>query len=278
MTKDTWTTKWMVFGSYPTVMVAAFVLFVTLVEGAGGGAEQQVIVAAYVAVLTAAALITLHEAVLPYQTLWRPSLAEVRVDLLFMAAVQVALPYLLSITLVVLLATWLRMANQDVVDIWPHQSPVAAQACLMLLLSDLAHYLLHRLLHEIPFLWRFHAVHHSPQRLYWLKAGRDHPFSKGLLFLMDTLPFALLGVSQDVLSIYFIFSAVNGLYQHSNCEVCFGPLNYLLSGPELHRWHHSVFAKESNTNFGNNLIIWDILFGTRFLPKDRQVDRLGLVN
>ncbi len=273
MIKDTRIAKWMASGSYPTVMVAAFVLFVT-----GVGAELQVTVAAYIAMLAAAALVTLHEAVLPHRTLWRPRLAEVRVDLLFMAAVQVALPYLLSITLVVLLATWLRTASWDVVDIWPHQSPVAAQACLILLLSDLAHYQLHRVFHELPFLWRFHAVHHSPRRLYWLKAGRSHPFSKGLQFLVDTLPFALFGVGQDVLAIYLVFSAVNGFYQHSNCEVRFGPLNYLLSGPELHRWHHSVSAKESGTNFGNNLIIWDILFGTRFLPKDRQVDRLGLVN
>ena len=273
MNKDTRAAKWIAFGSYPTVMVAAFVLFAILV-----GAEQRAIVAAYVAVLAAAVLIMLHEAVRPYRILWRPRLAEVRVDLLFIAAVQVALPYLLSITLVTLLATWLRTASWDVVDIWPHRSPAAAQACLMLLLSDFARYLLHRLFHKIPFLWRFHAVHHSPQHLYFLKAGRSHPFNKGLGFLVDTLPFALLKVGEDVFAIYLVFYGVNILYQHSNCEVRFGRLNYIFSGPELHRWHHSAFAKESGTNFGSNLIIWDILFGTRFLPKDRQVDRFGLVN
>ena len=57
-----------------------------------------------------------------------------------------------------------------------------------------------------------------------------------------------------------------------------GPLNHIVSGPELHRWHHSEFSHESDTNFGNNLIVWDWLFGTRFLPADREVGRLGLVN
>ena len=61
-------------------------------------------------------------------------------------------------------------------------------------------------------------------------------------------------------------------------HVHLGPLNYIVSGPELHRWHHSELASESDTNFGNNLIIWDVLFGTRFLPKDREVGSLGLLN
>jgi sterol desaturase/sphingolipid hydroxylase (fatty acid hydroxylase superfamily) len=57
-----------------------------------------------------------------------------------------------------------------------------------------------------------------------------------------------------------------------------GWLNYIISGPELHRWHHSKTIKESNSNYGNNVIVWDILFGTFFYPKDRRVKELGLLN
>ena len=273
VTKDARIAKWIAGGAYPVVMAMAFALFTTTV---GWGVSA--ISAAYVAALVGAALVTLHEIVLPHRTQWRPNGAEVRADLLFMAAVQVALPYLLSITLAAALAAWLCTANLTATDIWPQRWPVAAQAGLMLVLADMPRYWLHRAFHRLPALWRFHAVHHSPQRLYWLNVGRFHPFDKGAQFLVDTLPFALLGVAPDVLAVYFVFYAVNGFYQHSNCEVRLGPLNYLVSGPELHRWHHSVCAKESDTNFGNNLIIWDILFGTRFLPQDRQVGRLGLVN
>ena len=124
-------------------------------------------------------------------------------------------------------------------------------------------------------MWRLHAVHHSPQLLYWFNVGRFHPIEKAVQYAFDTLPFALLGVSHEVLAAYFVFYALNGFYQHSNCRVRLGPLNYVVSGPELHRWHHSKLVHESNNNFGNNLIVWDVVFGTRFLPKDREVGELG---
>ena len=75
-----------------------------------------------------------------------------------------------------------------------------------------------------------------------------------------------------------MFYAVNGFYQHSNCDVRLGPLNQLVSGPELHRWHHSMIPSESDSNFGNNLIVWDTLFGTHYLPVGREVGPLGLIN
>jgi sterol desaturase/sphingolipid hydroxylase (fatty acid hydroxylase superfamily) len=53
-------------------------------------------------------------------------------------------------------------------------------------------------------------------------------------------------------------------------DVRLGPLNWIFSGPDLHRWHHSSVIEESNKNYGATLIFWDILFGTRFLPKDRR--------
>lgn len=92
------------------------------------------------------------------------------------------------------------------------------------------------------------------------------------------LPFIILGVNEKVLAGYFVFYSVNGFFQHSNCRVKLGFLNWIISGPELHRWHHSRLISESDNNYGNNLIIWDVIFGTRFLPSDRQVEELGLIN
>ncbi len=111
-----------------------------------------------------------------------------------------------------------------------------------------------------------------------MNVGRFHPLEKSVQYVFDTLPFVFLGVSADVLSVYFVFYAVNGFFQHSNCEVRLGLLNFIVSGPELHRWHHSRLLQESNNNYGNNLIVWDLLFGTRFLPKGRLVGDLGLLN
>lgn len=121
-------------------------------------------------------------------------------------------------------------------------------------------------------------MHHSPQKLYWLNVGRFHPLDKALQFLLDALPFMLLGVGESVIALYFVFYAVNGFFQHSNIQMKFGLLNYIISSAELHRWHHSRVAAESNSNYGNNLIIWDLIFGTRFLPDDREIHELGLKN
>jgi len=57
-----------------------------------------------------------------------------------------------------------------------------------------------------------------------------------------------------------------------------GPLNWIIAGPELHRWHHSGVLGEARSNYGNNLIVWDIVFATRYLPSGRKVDYLGIDN
>jgi len=259
-------------GAYPAIVGSACVLFAVL-----AGAGVPVALASYGAVLVGAAFITWHEIRLPYRPEWKPSRSEIGTDALYMLIVQVALPYLLSVTLVIELAQLLQTQGIALEGLWPHAWPAAAQAGLMLAAADLPRYWLHRAFHKFRPMWRLHAVHHSPHRLYWMNVGRFHPIEKAIQYAVDTLPFALLGVAPEVLAAYFVFYALNGLFQHSNCNVRLGPLNYLVAGPELHRWHHSELPKESDHNFGNNLIIWDVLFGTRFLP-DREVGPLGLTN
>ena len=107
--------------------------------------------------------------------------------------------------------------------------------------------------------------------------GRFHPLDKAIQFLGDSLPFLLLGVQPEVFAAYFVFYAVNGFYQHSNADIRLGFLNWIVAGPELHRWHHSTVIAESNANYGNNLIVWDVIFGTRQLPKERTVS-LSLIH
>ena len=260
-------------GSYPVVIVLGFALYLTL-----AGAGWYLTLASYGAALVGVGLITLHEMMLPYRRDWRPPAEEVRTDALFIIVVQAALPYLLAITVVIGLAGALQAGGLTVDIFWPHNIPIVAQVAMMLLAADFMRYWLHRAFHRYPLMWRLHAVHHSPPQLYTFNVGRFHPIEKSIQYALDTLPFALLGVSQEVLAAYFVFYALNGFFQHSNCRVNLGPLNYIVAGPELHRWHHSRRARESNKNFGNNLIVWDTLFGTRFLPQDRDVAEIGLRN
>ena len=259
--------------SYPGIVALGFIAYGVFL--ALGWAPT---LASSTAVVIGAGLVTLHEVRIPYRREWHPSASDVRSDGLFLALVQFALPRVLALTLVIALADLLEGAGLTVDGFWPHGWVVAAQVCLMLALADLPRYWLHRAFHRFAPMWRLHSVHHSPHRLYWLNVGRFHPIEKLIQYTVDTLPFALLGVSQEVLAAYFVFYAINGFFQHSNCDVRLGFLNYIVSGPELHRWHHSELPEESNHNFGNNLIIWDALFGTRFLPERREVGELGLLN
>jgi len=234
--------------------------------------------AAYVPVMLGALTVNLLERKFPHQPQWQPDRYDWGNDLVFMLLVQVLLPRFLSFFIAVTLLAALQQYGMVLEGFWPHQWPIAVQALLMLLAADLLRYWLHRAAHEWPPLWRLHAVHHSPKKLYWLNVGRFHPLDKSLQYLLDALPFIVLGVSAEVLALYFVFYAINGFFQHCNIELRLGALNYLISGPELHRWHHSKIIAESNNNYGNNLIIWDIAFGTRFLPDDKQVEELGLIN
>lgn len=234
--------------------------------------------AMYVPAFVGATLVTGFEWRFPHRRAWQPDRITVTNDLAFMALVQMLLPPGVALLFVLLLIEPLHAVGMSTSVLWPHAWPVWAQAALMLLAADFLRYWLHRASHRYPPLWRLHAVHHSPDRLYWLNVGRFHPLEKALQMAFDTLPFMLLGVGAEIIALYFVFYAVNGFFQHSNIRMRFGGLNWLVSSAELHRWHHARQPEVSDHNFGNNLIVWDVLFGTRYLPPDRDSDDLGLPN
>jgi sterol desaturase/sphingolipid hydroxylase (fatty acid hydroxylase superfamily) len=155
-------------------------------------------------------------------------------------------------------------------DLWPRAWPPLAQLALALVIAELPQYWLHRWQHERDWLWRFHAVHHSAPRLYWVNAARFHPVDLGLLYLVGYLPLIALGCPEETIMLFALFDAVFGMLQHGNVDVRLGWLNRVFSMAEPHRWHHSRVLAEANTNYGSNLIVWDLVFGTFFLPADRQ--------
>ncbi len=259
--------------AYPATMACAFGVNALLLSHG-----IPILASSYVAATLAAAAVTVFEFVIPYDTAWQPRWTDVKHDLVFMAAVQMVLPQLLGLLLALTLRDYLESLALPMAQLWPRESPLFAQVALMLMVAELLRYPLHVAAHNTKTLWRLHAVHHSPKKLYWLNVGRFHPVEKALQYTLDTLPFILVGVGAETVALYFIFYAVNGFYQHSNVDVRYGPLNYLVSGPELHRWHHSKLIGESNRNYGNNLIVWDLVFGTWFFPKHARVGDLGLLN
>ena len=256
---------------YPFVMISVFAMFAWLqLHGAS------IVLSTYVPVLFAAGAVTILELAFPHRTAWRPPAEEIRTDLVFMTFIQLALPPLVSFLFVYLLIEPARALDLPIAALWPHSWPIWMQAVLMVLAVDLLRYWLHRFAHENDTLWRLHSVHHSVEQLYWLNTARFHPVEKALQMCLDSLPFLLMGVHEQVLALYYIAYAANGFFQHCNIHLHYGVLNYVVGSAESHRWHHSRVPRESNANYGNTVIIWDLVFGTWFLPKDREIQDLGL--
>lgn len=154
--------------------------------------------------------------------------------------------------------------------------PLAAQVALGLVASEFGLYWAHRIAHEWPWLWRFHAVHHSVRRLWLVNTGRFH-FVDSLASVAASLPFLLLsGISMDAIVWVSAITAYIGILTHCNVATRCGWLNRVFNTPELHRWHHDINAETGNHNYGENLMLWDQLFGTWYHRPDENVGEIGI--
>ncbi|MBW2425851.1 MAG: sterol desaturase family protein [Deltaproteobacteria bacterium] len=216
------------------------------------------------------ALVILGERLCPYVPDWNRSHDDVATDAAWWLSINVTGLALRPLAAFVALPIGAWLSARFGSELWPSEWPLLGQLLLALVIVEFFQYWAHRWMHEIDFLWRFHATHHSAPRLYWLNAARFHIVDIALLNLGLTIPLAALGADARVLSLWIVASAIHGLFQHSNMQIRCGWLNWIFSMAELHRWHHSRTIREANTNYGQNLILWDIVFGSRFLPKDRE--------
>jgi sterol desaturase/sphingolipid hydroxylase (fatty acid hydroxylase superfamily) len=160
--------------------------------------------------------------------------------------------------------------------LWPEQLPFVVQLALGLAIAEFGLYWKHRIAHEWPPLWRFHAVHHSVTRLWFLNTGRFHLVDTltGLAVAMPVL--LVLGAPKEVMIMVSAVTAVVGILTHSNVEMRCGWLSYVFNTPELHRWHHSKVIAEGNNNYGENLMLFDQLFGSFFNPPRRPPRDIGI--
>lgn len=224
-----------------------------------------------VIVLGPAALVVLvAERLWPHFASWRRSHADVLVDLAHLVSVSLAAFSTQWLVPLLLAPAAAAFAALDTQRLWPAEAPLLAQLPLALVLGELVQYWSHRLSHEWEPLWRLHATHHSAARLYFLNAARFHPLDIVVDTTAGLVPLVLLGCPPGVMALFALFTSVFGYLQHCNVRVALGPLNYVFSMAELHRWHHARNLREANTNYGSNLIVWDLVFGTFFWPRDRE--------
>lgn len=214
-------------------------------------------------------LIAALERWMPYQAGWNRARGDLGADLAYLPMTLVINGTIEPAVRLIALALGATLAAALGTGLWPAAWPLIAQLALACVIAEFFDYWAHRLLHEQPWLWRLHATHHSAERLYWLNATRAHPGEILLRGAIGVLPLALLGAGREVFVLLGVVNVVVGFWQHANVAFALGPLSWIFSIGDVHRWHHARRRAEADCNYGNNFLFWDVVFGTRALPADR---------
>jgi sterol desaturase/sphingolipid hydroxylase (fatty acid hydroxylase superfamily) len=207
------------------------------------------------------AVYLLVEFTLPYEKRWAMTWPSFRADLKFvvsnaatLAAISAGLAYFTIST---------AGTHPGPASSWP----IPAQLAAALLIFEAINYTLHRAMHQMRgpvgrFLWRSHAAHHLPPRLYLVMHAVFHPINALIIQgLAIILPVWAMGYGPEAAAMFLMINGMHGLISHFNVDIRAGWANYLFVGTELHRYHHSAVVSDAG-NFGATLSIFDIAFGT----------------
>jgi sterol desaturase/sphingolipid hydroxylase (fatty acid hydroxylase superfamily) len=143
--------------------------------------------------------------------------------------------------------------------------PLWAQLVIYLVLTDFMMYWLHRVFHGKR-MWRYHAIHHSAEDIDWTTAYRFHPINIMLDPLLADTIMLFMGFPVLVLALMAPFASVSAAFVHANLNWTLGPLKYVFASPVFHRWHHTMPDQGGDKNFGSTFSLWDVLFGTFYMP------------
>lgn len=226
------------------------------------------------AYLGLAACLFLAERRWPHDRSWLANDGQVGVDLAHTALNKGVVQVLVAVGAVFGVAEAAR--GTDLHGVWPSDWWMPAQVLLALVLVEAGLYAAHRLAHEWGALWRFHAVHHSAPRLSFLNTGRFHLVDTVTSILLSQPILFLAGAPIEIFKWVSATTAFIGMLTHCNVEMRFGFLNYIVNTPVLHRFHHSRDPREGNKNYGENLMILDLLFGTHYLARHRPAAAIGI--
>lgn len=153
--------------------------------------------------------------------------------------------------------------------------PLGVQLVAILVLGDFIGYWTHRAFHGAR-LWPYHAVHHSSQDLDWLSSVRLHPLNEIGARVVATLPLVLTGLAPAAVAGALPIITLFGVLLHANVDWDWGPLRGVIASPRFHRWHHALDADAEGRNFAGLLPLWDILFGTYYMPRERIPRAFGI--
>ena len=193
--------------------------------------------------------------------------------------------YLLSSMLVQVL-TFLTMAPSNFVNLhfdltsirgYIGSLPFAVQVILIMLATDFVEYWVHRTFHTVPFLWRFHAIHHSAKKMDWLAGARMHFMEIAVLRGLTAVPMFTLGFRPEAIQGYLLIVYFSSSFIHSNINWNLGWLERFIVTPRFHHWHHGSDREAIDINYASHFPIYDWLFGTHHLPEGRWPEQYGVV-
>ena len=154
--------------------------------------------------------------------------------------------------------------------------PLPVQAVLFLVLGDFILYWLHRMFHGGGF-WKYHAIHHSSEELDWISAARFHPVNLLIGTIGVDVVLLLAGLSPNAMIWLAPFNVFHSAFVHANLNWTLGPFRYVLATPVFHRWHHTSPEEGGDKNFAGTFAVWDLLFGTWYMPQGRLPENYGIV-
>jgi len=145
--------------------------------------------------------------------------------------------------------------------------PVALQFAEILFTVDFMTYWVHRAFHNTPWLWNFHAIHHSSRQLDWLAGSRMHIVDVLVTRAAAFIPVFVLGFAPAALYAYLVFVSFHAVYIHANVRWRWPGLRWVIATPEFHHWHHTSDEEGLDKNFAGFLPLWDVVFGTAHQPE-----------
>lgn len=168
-------------------------------------------------------------------------------------------------------STWLGPWRASVADV-----PLWAALPLALLVADLVQYTLHRASHEVPWLWRFHAVHHSVEHMDWLAGSRLHLAEVVATRGMVLGALLAVGFAPAVIDLYIVVAGLQAVFIHANVDVRLGPLRHVIVTPNFHHWHHGQDREAIDRHYAVHFAFIDRLLGTAVQSERDWPLRYGL--
>jgi len=186
--------------------------------------------------------------------------------------------YLVSSLLVQVLTILTFLPAKSILDIvpmtelraWVVTLPFAVQFIAIMFLTDFVQYWVHRAFHRIPWLWQFHAVHHSARSMDWMAGARMHFLEILALRSMTVIPMFVLGFSLTAVNTYIFVVYLYSTFVHANLSWRFPVIEQFLVTPRFHHWHHGIEKEAIDVNFSIHFPLFDRLFGTYFLKLEQS--------